>query len=365
MKKMLGLLVVLGMLLVGCEDVIDDIVIDSIVLSVDKSEIVADGKDEAKLSWVIKDNDGIALNSDDYDVTILKNGEEVLLSGNAYTTEKEEEVNFTIKYGSITSNVIKVSSIAKVGSIVLSVDDDKTQIFADGEDTTSLSWVIKDNNGNVLSNSEYSAIILKDGIETDATVFSTTTEKNVTFKAQLGSIESNEVIIKAYKRILPLKKDNYWITKDQDEKTRKYIITNDGEDVTINNKTYKGFAYSQVNPANDIPYDDATYTKANTYEGQYLVNADGTYYLQYKYPVEKDDTWDGDGVPVSCIEKNKTVVTPAGTFEGCVVYKKIFTSKVGETLTTYYKPGIGMIKEVKETSTGTLIYNRELTETNN
>lgn len=59
---------------------------------------------------------------------------------------------------------------------------------------------------------------------------------------------------------------------------------------------------------------------------------------------------DSDGATLTFVSDNETVETPCGVFEGCQLWRCVFTQysgiKNGQTSDTYYKSGVGIVKQV-------------------
>lgn len=162
MKKLLFALVAL-MGIVACETTPIDTVEQTLQLSVDNSEIYANGVQTA--TFTVKDSDGVVVN----DATIYFEETNEALTSNSFKTNYAGEYKFYAKKGNAKSNTVNV--IAKVvteDTKVVTLTVDRTELNVDevatfavdcnGEDVTSKSTIYHANgdaiDGNTFTSAE-------------------------------------------------------------------------------------------------------------------------------------------------------------------------------------------------------------------
>ncbi|MBR2367415.1 MAG: hypothetical protein IKA81_02245 [Alistipes sp.] len=156
----------------------------SIVLSADKTTIVADGVDAVTFSTEVKN----ILTEDTLVIINLADNSEV---NGTFTTTIAGTYSFQAKKGGVESNVITITAteVAEDKELVLSVSPGT--IKADGTDIAT--FTVKYGEDDVTSQ----AAIYNNGSALNGTTFSTTTAGSYTFKALYDNKESNEVTITA------------------------------------------------------------------------------------------------------------------------------------------------------------------------
>ena len=156
----------------------------SIVLSADKTTIVADGVDAVTFSTEVKN----ILTEDMLVIINLADNSEV---NGTFTTTSAGTYSFQAKKGGVESNVITITAteVAEDKELVLSVSP--STIKADGTDIAT--FTVKYGEDDVTSQ----AAIYNNGSALNGTTFSTTTAGSYTFKALYDNKESNEVTITA------------------------------------------------------------------------------------------------------------------------------------------------------------------------
>ena len=162
MKKMLLLLLlpVIGFIAIACSDSSDDTVnITNLVLSSDRTYILADGKEMINLT--VKDNEGNDLTSQ----CVLKANDEEL-PDNTFKTQKAGPYKIVAIFKGIRSNTLDV--IAMSENVKMKIASDKESVFADGGDFVCLYLV--DEQGSKYTDVDFFA----DGKPLNDSYFSTT-----------------------------------------------------------------------------------------------------------------------------------------------------------------------------------------------
>lgn len=162
----------------------------SIVLSVDKSEIVADNADTATFTVMVEGVDRTA------ESTIIVTNYDTELEGSTFTSDVAGEFTFEAEWQGYKSNQITIvaTAVEKPTEKSLTITADKVRIKADGEDKATLTVIYGDE--DVTAKAE---IYVAQGnvTLTDAT-FSTTAPASYTIRAKYDGKTSNSVTIDAY-----------------------------------------------------------------------------------------------------------------------------------------------------------------------
>ena len=137
----------------------------------------------------------------------------------------------------------------------------------------------------------------------------------------------------------PMAIGNKWISETRD--TLGNLMGKDTTSlpytITYNGKTlYRLFWYNR-------PYDSVYVTNESDGIWAYKLGSQGYSILIFKYPINAGDRYIGgkNGDTVICISTNATVVTPLGTYTGCVQYAMKDYGIFKEY--SYLKPGIGEV----------------------
>ncbi|MFC2150307.1 hypothetical protein ACFLQV_02265 [Calditrichota bacterium] len=142
--------------------------------------------------------------------------------------------------------------------------------------------------------------------------------------------------------LMPLAVGNYWLLD--------YTLSLDGvavdkgfDTLIIKSSTFvNGLEYYGIN------FNDYTYYR-NSDEGlefcRVMNDRSAERFQLYKYPVEVGDSWERTGNNpgiITCISKNQTVRTNAGTFTDCILYYYINEDST-DYYNEFYKPGLGPV----------------------
>lgn len=192
------------------------------------------------------------------------------------------------------------------------------------------------------------------------------------FFGACGFFDNDEELTKLIvpeNELIPLEIGNYWIyeqwyfERSNKDTVREEIIGNRtiiAEDIIVNAFETTRFRYDKR------PSSDAILSlKANGINGHYYLGAwsemDSIYInnRRFKYPAKVGDTWEsrqtlfdtennefkkGNIRIIELIDINRTVITSAGIFENCYVYKHLdFNPLFLYDQFIYIKPGIGII----------------------
>jgi len=175
-------------------------------------------------------------------------------------------------------------------------------------------------------------------------------------------------------QLMPLAVGNYWEYEttylDVIKDTIRYEVTAEVQ-VHIGDSSYTAYAANFLFPSSGIePY---YWLRRNGEQGLYVMggvsNTDTLYMneIEYKFPSEEGETiqapqvsfsrerlefYVSDTLHITLIDKDREIVTPAGTFE-CVVYK--FTISHGEDVFLksdyfiYYSFEVGLVAQIATT----------------
>lgn len=251
MKKLLIILIVI-VGLAGCKK--DEIV----TISVDKTEIKANGEDKA--TFIVKSNDNIV----DDALIYFANTNEVL-EGYTFTTQEAGEYNFYAKRNDFKSENITIKAIEEdkgeekeeeVHPIVLSASEQN--LIADGEQKTIFTVI--QNNVDVTSQSSFYKA--DDNSKLPSNEFATTTAGTYKFYAKMDTIVSNivEVVfaeVEVTPAVLSASKTN--IAADGEQKTI-FTVRHDNVDVTTESEIYNAADDSKLSSEEFSTTTPGTYT---------------------------------------------------------------------------------------------------------
>lgn len=174
----------------SAEDSNDNAIISKIILTVDKTKVLADGKDKIVPKLVIYDIDEKEIKKNNYMLYI--NNEISDLKD--FKTLNKGIYEIKVLIDEIYSNSIEVEAYDAVKTIKLSSNLDK--IVADGVNIAKLEIEFQNQNDEIMNDVEYSLYCNDDKMET--TDFSTLIKGEYKFKVKVDSIESNEIKIEGY-----------------------------------------------------------------------------------------------------------------------------------------------------------------------
>ena len=194
MKKLLIILTVVCLIFPSCKKT------PVITLSVDKSEISANGIDVAKFKVICNDEDDV---TNEARIFFADTNKE--LTGKTFSTTEAKTYTFYATYDDATSGKITVKAVEVIDDndddddddddeeVVLELSVNKTSISADGEDAAV--FTVKAD-GNVLSEN-YQVFNVADNSLVENGSFVTTEAGSYTFVALYNEVYSNEVTIEA------------------------------------------------------------------------------------------------------------------------------------------------------------------------
>ena len=255
MKKLLIILTVVCLIFPSCKKT------PVITLSVDKSEISANGIDVAKFKVICNDEDDV---TNEARIFFADTNKE--LTGKTFSTTEAKTYTFYATYDDATSGKITVKAVEVIDDndddndddeeVVLELSVNKTSIFADGEDAAV--FTVKAD-GNVLSEN-YQVFNVADNSLVENGSFVTTEAGSYTFVALYNEVYSNEVTIVAEAvetpdPVVELVADKTAIKNDGVDKVTFTVLV-DGEDrteesvilnVTFGEEEYDGTTFSSEN----------------------------------------------------------------------------------------------------------------------
>ena len=316
MKKILfGLVALLG--IVSCEQTTITKVEESIKLSADKLEIVADGADVATFAVTDMSNNAVE------GATIYFAATNEALEGNTFKTKYAGEYEFYAKKDNAKSNTLKVVAKAKSGDnggndngeepvekeIVFSVSP--ASIKADGQEQATFSLKV---NGKEAAN--YDIYNAADDSKLAGKVFSTTEVGVYTFYAMYEGEKSNSVEVTARMNIVEEEKPitlaaSATTIKANGVESVKFTVSQDGADVTnastiyVNGGKLNGNKFSTTTPGTYTVYaekgsmksEEITITaEAVTDTGKTIVFADGVTISSGWYDVNKKGAGDNGDI---------------------------------------------------------------------
>lgn len=317
MKKILFALVAL-VGIVACEQVgVDPIIKETLNISADKSEIVADGTDV--VTFTVKDN-----NNSVVEATIYFADTNEALEGNSFKTKYTGEYKFYAKRDNEKSNTIVVVAKEKQGGndnngdngeepaekeVVFSVSP--TTIKADGVEKATFSLKV---NGKEAGN--YEIFNAADDSKFEGRVFSTTEAGIYTFYAMYDGAKTNTVEIVARMNIVEEEKPITLTASSETIRANgvesiKFSVSQDGADVTnassiyVNGGKLNGNKFSTTTPGTYTVYAEKGSMKSNeiaitaeevTDTGKTIVFADGVTISSGWYDVNKKGAGDNGDI---------------------------------------------------------------------
>ena len=195
MKKLFGLFALLSLAVgfTACEKVAQennsDTPTTTITLSVDKSEIAADGKEFATFSVDVADAQIICLNDNS------------VLSTNTFKTTTAGEYRFAAIKGGVKSNEVKVIAKALEVEVLLSVDTN--QIVADNADVATFTVTVDGED----KTADAQIIVVNYGTALEGNTFVTDVAGEFIFQANFEGKQSNQVIVNATSVEQPVQKN--------------------------------------------------------------------------------------------------------------------------------------------------------------
>ena len=185
MKKLFSIFALLSLAVgfTACEKVAQENNTDTptttITLSVDKSEIAADGKEFATFSVDVADAQIICLNDNS------------VLSTNTFKTTTAGEYRFAAIKGGVKSNEVKVIAKALEVEVLLSVDTN--EIVADNADVATFTVTVDGED----KTADAQIIVVNYGAALEGNTFVTDVDGEFIFQANFEGKQSNQVIVNA------------------------------------------------------------------------------------------------------------------------------------------------------------------------
>ena len=231
-------------------------------LSVDKSEILANGADKATFTAKV---DGV----ENADIQIISLKDNSILSGNTFTTTEPGKYQFKAIYGQESSDVVEVT--AKEVEKIITLEADTSEIVADDTDTVTFTVKV---DGEVVTDN-YEITNLNYNIKVEGNTFTSDVTGEFKFQAMYeGKWLSNEVAVVANAvpapevKELRLSVSPNRIKADGVEKA-VFTVTYGEEDVTSKAEIYCSSNSSVVVEGNTFSTTTvASYSFRATYDGQ-------------------------------------------------------------------------------------------------
>ena len=186
MKRFSFLMTLLAFIgLASCEE--PETVVDTLTLSVDKSEIVADGEQSARFTVKYGEDDVTA------EVLIYNAADNSSIIGNIFTTTEAGTYTFYAEYNGTKSNEVSVTAtaVADEPEKAITLTASATTIKADGSDSVTFSV---EQEGNDIT---AEAKLFANGEALSGNTFTTTEAGTYTFYAEYNGTKSNEVSVTA------------------------------------------------------------------------------------------------------------------------------------------------------------------------
>ena len=311
MKKIIFALVALAGI-VACDPTIIDPVTQTIKLSADKAEIVADGADV--VTFAVEDNNGDAVES----ATIYFAETHEALEGNTFKTKYAGEYSFYAKHGNAKSQTLTILAKEKGNNggdepaqkeVVFSVSP--ASIKADGVEKATFSLKV---NGKEAGNYEiYNAA---DDSKLAGKEFTTTEAGVYTFYAMYEGAQTNSVEVTARMNIVEEEKPitlavSGTTIKANGVESVKFTVSQDGADVTnastiyVNGAKLNGNKFSTTSAGTYTAYAEKGSMKSNevtitaeavTDTGKTIVFADGVTISSGWYDVNKKGAGDNGDI---------------------------------------------------------------------
>ena len=186
MKKFLSIFAIVALALgfTACEPTVEpQPEAQKPTLSVDKSEILANGADKATFTATVN---GV----ESADIQIISLKDNTILSGNTFTTTEPGKYQFKAIYGQESSDVVEIT--AKEVEKIVKLEADKSEILADN--TESVTFTVKVDGEVVTEN--YEITNLNYNIKVEGNTFTSDVQGEFKFQAKYeGKWLSNEVAV--------------------------------------------------------------------------------------------------------------------------------------------------------------------------
>ena len=205
----------------------------NVVLSVDKSSIMADGEEQA--TFTVKVDGAVA-----EDAQIICLNDNSIVEGTTFKTAVAGEYSFKAAYKGFTSETVTITAVAveaPIPTVELSVD--KSEIVADNSDTATFTVKVDGED----KSSEVKITVINYNSELEGNTFTTDVAGEFVFVANYEGVKSNEVKVVAtaveapVQKTLKIESDVNRIKADGSEKVTFTVFYGE-DDVTADAEIY-------------------------------------------------------------------------------------------------------------------------------
>ena len=191
MKKLFGLFALLSLAVgfTACEEVTHDTPNNAVTITVDKSEITANGTDFVTFTVSPAEAQIICLNDNS------------VLTGTTFKTTTPAEYRFVAVHNGVKSEEVKVKANALKKEVVLAAD--KSEILGDNADTVTFTVTVDGED----KTAEAQIIVVNYGTALEGNIFTTDVAGEFIFQANFEGEQSNQVIVNATAVDAPVQKN--------------------------------------------------------------------------------------------------------------------------------------------------------------
>ena len=191
MKKLFGLFALLSLAVgfTACEEVTPDTPNNAVTISVDKSEITANGSDFVTFTVSPAEAQIICLNDNS------------VLTGTTFKTTTPAEYRFVAVHNGVKSEEVKVKANALKKEVVLAAD--KSEILGDNTDAVTFTVTVDGED----KTTEAQIIVVNYGTALEGNTFITNVAGEFIFQANFEGEQSNQVVVNATAVEAPVQKN--------------------------------------------------------------------------------------------------------------------------------------------------------------
>ena len=191
MKKLFGLFALLSLAVgfTACEEVTHDTPSNAVTITVDKSEITANGTDFVTFTVSPAEAQIICLNDNS------------VLTGTTFKTTTPAEYRFVAVHNGVKSEEVKVKANALKKEVELAAD--KSEILGDNADTVTFTVTVDGED----KTAEAQIIVVNYGTALEGNIFTTDVAGEFIFQANFEGEQSNQVIVNATAVDAPVQKN--------------------------------------------------------------------------------------------------------------------------------------------------------------
>ena len=191
MKKLFGLFALLSLAVgfTACEEVTHDTPNNAVTITVDKSEITANGTDFVTFTVSPAEAQIICLNDNS------------VLTGTTFKTTTPAEYRFVAVHNGVKSEEVKVKANALKKEVELAAD--KSEILGDNADTVTFTVTVDGED----KTAEAQIIVVNYGTALEGNIFTTDVAGEFIFQANFEGEQSNQVIVNATAVDAPVQKN--------------------------------------------------------------------------------------------------------------------------------------------------------------